>query len=303
MYIKDFNKFCNLPIKDKEKILKKISNILKINKTRRFLTEKKTLQNFENLMDYLDIKAKNNNLSKNEIESFTLINRLRFINELYIDIDAFNTYFNNYFLKKETFTYDDLNILFQASYIYLMNCFNKPFESIEIQKKSFIYKVYYFHQKMYLEVPRDIITNASSKKISKELFYTLAIKEVFSLCHEFAHTAIYRYIEKDKNEKNNLFREIVVSYFNEYFYNENHNNFYSEMYANEFAVNFTKYLLKNIINDKILDKELLNLSNRFENNKTKITSEDIDNTYNFILKEKGKEKTLKPIISLLEKEK
>ena len=300
--VEDYNKFCYLSLKEKEQILKKIEKILKIDETKRFKLEKKKLENFNTLIDYLDSDSLTDNLDYKKKETFRLINRTRFINKLYIDIDAFNTFFFNYFFTKNRYYYDDLNILLQAVYIYLMNYFNFPFTDINIKKKQKNYTISYLHQKMYLDLPQNILDNASSNIIDEETFLKLAVKETWSLTHEFAHTGIYRYLERSQDEKSPFFKEIVITYFANAFYENNHNDFSSEICANSFAKKFTYYLLKDIVDPIKLQEELNLIEEKQERDKTRISSREISATYEKILKKNGKEKTLKLINEAFQKE-
>lgn len=300
--LNDYNNFCYLPLNAKEKVVKKLQKILKIDETKRFSCDKKNIKYLARVMHLLDKEALENKLNPKKVETFCLINRLRFINKLYIDIDAFNTFFFSYFPSKKTYTYDDLNILLQATYIYLMDYFNMPFESIEICKKQYNYIICYLNQKMHLELPETILENASSKIISKDLFTRMAVKQSFALAHEFAHSAIYRYIERNNCQEDFLFKEVVVCNLNKEFYNENHNNFSSEILANDFALDFVSYLLQGLIEPNKLQYEIELIKERIEKNKTCITFDTIDNAYTNILNKNGKEKTLKYIRSAFEKE-
>ena len=301
--LNDYNNFCNLPLKDKEKVVKKLQNILQIHETRRLPFEKKNLKYLVRVMQLLDEDILENKLDYKKAESFLLINRLRFINKLYIDTRAFNTFFFSYFPNKKDYCYDDLNILLQASYIYLMQYFNMPFESVDICKKQYNYIICYLNRKMYLDLPDEILDNASSKKIDNDLFISKAVKECFALAHEFAHSAMYRYIERNNCEEEQLFKEVVVSNLDKNFYNENHNNFSTEILANKFASEFVSYLLKDLIDSKKIESELAIINERIENAKTKITFATIDKTYNYLLKTNGKEKTLQYFKSAFEQEK
>ena len=156
---------------------------------------------------------------------------------------------------------------------------------------------------MYLEIPETILENTSSKIINDDLFIKTAVKQSWALAHEFAHSAIYRYIERNNCQEDFLFKEVVVCNLNKEFYNENHNNFSSEILANDFALNFVNYLLNNIIDPDKLQSEISCITERIEKGKTKITSDTIDSTYTSILNKNGKEKTLKYFRSAFEKEK
>ena len=298
--IKDYQNFCNLSLKDKEKILKKIKNILKINEYRRFSYEKKKLTYLSNLMTYLDNDCVKQNLNYKKEETFRIVNRLRYFNSLYIDINALENYFNKYFTNKKDYCYDDLNILFQETFIYLSQYFNLPFESIYFCKDN-NFKTCYMNQKIYLEIPQRIENNASSNYLSEDKFIKLAVKQTWSLAHEFAHTAINKYIERKSNE-NIFFKEVVVSFFDLNFYNENHNNFYSERKANEFALNFIKYLLNDFFDSEKVASEIKKLRQKIDKDKTLITEDDIVKKYERITREKGYENSVAYVKKIFKKE-
>ncbi len=288
---RDYQKFCNLSNRKKEAILKKLKKILEIDEYKRFFNEKKKILYLNNLIDYLDKDSIDNNLGCRSSDTFLLINRFRFINNLYINKDAVSSYFNSCFLNKKKYTLDDLNILFQETYKFLMNYFNEPYEKIKLSN-NYNNNTYYYHQKMILEVSKDIYEHAKSKAISEEEFTKLAVRQTWSLAHEFAHTAINKYVERNNDKDNIFFRESVINLFDNEFYEKNHNNFQTEIEANSFALCFTRYLLKDILDEKIVTLEIDKKREEISSLKTNITKKNINDEYENILRKRNSKKVL-----------
>lgn len=298
---RDYQNFCNLSLRKKEALLKQLKKVLEIDEYRRFFNEKKKMLYLNNLINYLDNATIDERLDYKSSEAFLLINRFRFINNLYINEVAISSYFNSYFLEKRKYTFDDLNILFQQTYLFLMNYFNEPYSTIKFSNND-NNNTYYYHQKMVLEVSKDIVEHAKSKVIANDEFIKLAVRQTWSLTHEFAHTAINRYIERNNNSDNIFFRESVINLFDNKFYMKNHNNFQTEKCANDFALSFTEYLLKDIFDKEKVILEIDKKKEEISSLKTNITSKDINDEYEKILRKKNSKKVLTYTKRLFRKE-